>query len=125
VTDAEFDALKAKFDALIEKWVNTLGLYSWDISYAFERDSGRFVEEHGNCSALCIVKWPYMHAGIYFNMQQFVDLDDRKIEIIFIHELMHVFLKELRADDDGMDDHEERVAQMLTMALIWTREADR
>jgi hypothetical protein len=123
VNDTEFAMLKAKLEALGERWVDTLRLNTWEISYLFDRDSGHFIEQHGECAAECVVKWQYMHAGIYFNMLELLELDDRKIEIIFVHELMHIFLKELRKTDDGMEDHEERVAQMLTMAMLSAREA--
>jgi predicted SprT family Zn-dependent metalloprotease len=47
-------------------------------------------------------------------------MDADSIEKIVVHELMHVFLNEMR--EKGID-HEERVATMLSQAFLWVKES--
>lgn len=128
MTDAEYEAQKARVDAVLAKWVNSIGLGWWRLSYVWSRDPA--VEGEGGASsdktaAVCTVLWQYLCATITFYLPTLADEDDSHLEWIIVHELMHVFLREMRwTNDDGDNiDHEERVATMLAHGFMWAREA--
>lgn len=49
-------------------------------------------------------------------------MSDEEIEYVVVHELMHVFLNEMR--EQGQQ-HEERVATLLAKAFLWVRDQTR
>jgi hypothetical protein len=128
MTDAEYAEQKDRIIALSDKWLKPLGLGWWDIRLTFQRSG--YMEPKQNTRdrsvAKCDCDWRYGHAEITFNMPLVAEQNDDDMENIVVHELMHVFLNEMRwARQDGQDDidHEERVASTLTKALLWLRES--
>jgi hypothetical protein len=136
VTDAEYEAQRVRIRALIDRWVDALGLKWWHLDFAYTRDSGDF-EVNGNPApqavACCAADWRYGTATVSWNMPAVARQDDDKLEMIFVHELMHIFLNEFRRllpedgklDLVGRDDwlaHEERVASTLARAFLWLRD---
>lgn len=136
MTDAEYEAQKARVRALIERWVAPLGLGWWQITFEFERDSGQFKVD-GVPSLKTVgctgADWRYLSATIGWNVSRLPEFDDDKLEAVFVHELMHIFLNEFRAlIEDGeklgtnlRDDwlaHEEHTATVLSKAFIWVRD---
>lgn len=128
--DAEYEHQKARIQALIERWLKPLGLHWGRTTFIYERDSGEFQrlrDEHcGDNSGLdrpavafCTADWRYGQASIYFNMLVVAGEDDDVLEEYFVHELMHIFLSEMR--EEGRD-HEERVATTLAKAFLWLRD---
>lgn len=103
------------------RWVKILGLVTWDLSFRCEDgtidpSTGETVAGETN------VSWKYENAVITFYPDVLKDMTEDEIEKLVVHELMHVFLNEMR--EDGID-HEERVATMLSKAFLWVKEADR
>ena len=127
MNDAEYDEQKARVQKLIERWPKALGLHWWRITYDWYRHD--MPDDEGKpdlASAMrCAARWEYLDATIKINLELVATLEDARLEWIFVHELMHIFLKEQRWDDDDSKDsmnHEERVASMLAMAFIWIRD---
>ena len=56
------------------------------------------------------------------DVEQVVEQTDDELEWAFVHELAHVFLNEMRQEDDAAA-HEERCASQLADAFIWLRES--
>ena len=111
---------KAETKRLINKyfkwWTHWLGL-------GYQTVTAKFVDhwEGGlDCDALCETDWRYMESVITFNVSHLSGMDENTIEVTVVHELMHVFLNEMR--EQGID-HEERVATMLQKAFMWVKGA--
>ena len=65
--------------------------------------------------------WRYRSVEIDINVPSMSEQSDRDLDTYFVHELMHVFLNEMRANEDRVN-HEERVATTLADAFIWIRD---
>ncbi len=128
MNDAEFDAQRVRLQALSEKWIKPLGLGWYALDFVYARDNykppGTTAKE--DSLAYCSTDWRYGHAAITWNMVEVIEQDENKLEVAFVHELMHVFLNEMRwtanNDSDSLD-HEERVASTLTKAFLWLRDS--
>ena len=72
----------------------------------------------------CDVEWKYLTARVTFYPKAMRHLTEREIEWAVIHELMHVFLNEMRVmSTETGQDHEERVATQLQKAFWWVKGA--
>lgn len=131
MNDAEYEAQRARLQDLAERWCNNIGLGWWRITNSYDRTGEDF---HDSVSvvggfrtgtvARCFPEWRYGIATIVWNMPEVETQDDEQLELVFVHELMHIFLHELRGDEDGDHlDHEERVASTLAKGFIWARNA--
>lgn len=121
MTDAEYETQKARIEGFLTRWLKPLGLGYWYIRCIYYRDSGEYQECAGegsssNALAEVDVDWQYCQARIAFNVFRFATVDDAEAEYAVVHELMHVFLNEMR--EDGIN-HEERVATMLAKGILW------
>lgn len=123
MTDAEFEACKQRVTALLEKWTKVIGLGWWRISHDFHREEDTEHEGAGSVGARCAVYWQYLEAHIDWFCPTLVDLKDDALENCVVHELMHIFVREMRedAESEGVD-HEERVCTTLANGFIWLRE---
>jgi hypothetical protein len=102
-------------------WVHYLGLKYWSVGCCFEDDE--IITDSGDpLAGETSVEWKYLRAFITFYPKTMRHLSESDIERVVIHELMHVFLNEMR--EDGID-HEERVATMLQKAFSWVKYSDR
>ncbi len=123
MTDAEFKAQKARLQALRKRWHNCLGLRWWTVTHDYRREAlvvnGVMSAE---TAASCKADWRYLQATVSWNLALVVDQSDEGLESIFVHEMMHILLDEMRYfnEDNGMK-HEERVATTLAQAFLWTR----
>jgi len=102
-------------------WVHWLGLEYWIVNCYFEDDE----INKGNGYLLAgstDVEWKYLHAYVTFYPKTMRHLSKSDIECAVVHELMHIFLNEMR--EEGID-HEERVATILQKAFMWVRYAER
>ena len=125
MTDAEYEAAKARFDALAARWVPLLGLTDWHITWDYRRqDANDFRTDNPDEIAKAHVIWTYLSAIVTIWLPGFEDLSDARREFIFVHELMHLVLNEMR-EDQGQDtiQHEERVATVLAQAFLRTHAA--
>lgn len=103
----------------MKKWRRRLWLQEWWVTNSFVR--GAF-ESNGNYDAMAStrVDWQYRRATITWNMEAVARQSDEELEQVFVHEVMHIHLNEMR--EEGLA-HEERVAS--TLALLITRLVDR
>ncbi len=103
-------------------WVRWLGLGYGDISLEFVE----YISDAGSSyidtdvAGECHTDWRYQETHIYFAMNRLRKLSKKMIEKVVVHELMHVFLNEMR--EEGID-HEERVATSLQKAFLWIRDS--
>lgn len=75
-----------------------------------------------NCAGRCHTDWRYQKTTIEISIKRISSMSEREIEECVVHELMHVFLNEMREEEI---DHEERVATNLQKAFMWVREGVR
>lgn len=125
MTDAEYAEQKARIQKLIDKWLEPLGLCWWRITFEWDRTT--HVEPEGNAAgswctvAKCAVRWKYFQACMTWRLLNILHVSDEDLEHFFVHECMHIFLNEMREEDEDLG-HEERVASMLTNAFLWVGE---
>lgn len=91
----------------IKKWKSNLFLGMWTIEF-YLRDYIVPEKVAGDVES----DWRYFNAVINFSYVQLCDMEDKEIEKIVIHELLHIVVNEMR--EDGID-HEERVVSHLEM----------
>lgn len=101
----------------IKWWLHWLGLN-------YGRTDIRFVEfikdvDGPDVVGKCDTDWRYHETTITFALHKMRNFDKERIEQTVVHELMHIFLNEMR--EDGID-HEERVATNLQKAFFWVRD---
>lgn len=129
MTDEEFAKQKERIQRLIDRWVKTIGLGWWRITYIFRRTYAEAENTVGNYEEKmrCEAHWRYGQACITVFVPAIENLTDDALEWLFVHELMHVFLNEMKVETQGQADHqqehEERVASSLASAFIWLRES--
>lgn len=135
MTDREFKTAKARVDAISNRWFDCLGLRWWRISIEYSREPLIPQDSMGGSwetIARTSVKWEYLDAVITINMPAIVDMDDDRLEHVFVHECVHVLVNEMRMwgterlSEEKSEEaikHEERVVCALTCALLWTRKA--
>lgn len=126
-----FKAQRSRLQKLAERWIKPVGLSWWRINLNYDRTGESFKDAehnepgfHSGAAARCFPDWRYAEATIIFNMPELVHLSDEKLEYVFVHELMHIFLAEMRegANSTKQLPHEERVATTLAKAFIWHKE---
>lgn len=124
MNDAEFEVQQQRVIALSERWIEPLGLAYWQIKHHFYRGPLPDGNEGGDSAlARCQVHWQYLHAAISWDLEKVAEESDDDLELIVVHECMHIFLHETREEDDWFN-HEERVAQMLAKAFLWVRDVE-
>lgn len=104
-----------------KKWRHVLALYEWDLTTHFVDGplivDGTLAPDAAGCAS---VDWQYRHADVSFNLEKTAKLTDTKLEEVYLHEMMHVLLHEMREHDPELK-HEERVASTLAFAFMRTR----
>ena len=126
MTDKDFRTQKERIRKLIKKWHKTIGLNWWRIEYVYSRerdgDGPSNYEPDGNwtTAADCSADDSYLTASITFYLPNLVKIEDDELEEIYLHEIMHVFLKPMQTKEKAAE--EERVATMLARAMVWASE---
>lgn len=120
--DEEYKAQIERVEAIIDRWVEPLGLKWWDITTVYDRSGGREQSDGFVTIAQCRARWEYLRAQITVFLGTVKDVDDDDLESHIVHELMHIFLAAWPPDEDGsVDEHEELAATMLARAMRWAR----
>lgn len=129
--DAKYEAQRERVVTLADRWIRAIGLGWWRITNSYDRTGEDFADStvrsggyRTGTAARCFPEWRYGFATIVWNMPEVAEMDDEQLENTFVHELMHLYLHELRGDEDGDHlDHEEHAATSLAKAFIWIRDA--
>ena len=118
--EGESDLVKAqqreRIQKLIDKWVGAIGLRWWHIDFNYLSEIGNGVSE--SPAMECTARWEYMRAVIGVNIGVIKNMGDEELEYCFVHELMHIFVCEMRHEGQ-VTPHEERVVTTLAHAMIW------
>ena len=109
------------FGELVEKWVGKTYLAWWNITITYQPNkeyakAEGYKKKHARCSAAtCHTNWQYLDATINVNLSVIKTMTAEQIEYVVVHELMHIFLNEMRAT--GVE-HEERTATILARSFM-------
>ena len=109
------------FSKLIHKWVGLTyaGWWKIDLYYLDNKAYAKaehYTHNHAKHSvATCHSDWRYLEASINVNLSALKRMSRSEIEYTVVHELMHVFLNEMRENNV---DHEERTATLLARSFI-------
>lgn len=120
MTDAEYEAQKARVMALWHRWQDgPLWLPRWRVVHRFHQDW--LEDDEGNpdtqATARTRTQWEYMQATVDWNLPQVAKEDDEELEIIFVHELMHIYVAEISPKGGPASKGEERVVTQLACAF--------
>jgi len=107
---------KKLINKYLKWWIHWTGLGFHTINTVFVD----FWEGGLDADAICESHWEYLEHTITFNITHLQSQSDESIEATVVHELMHIFLNEMR--EEGIE-HEERVASTLQKAFVWVRGA--
>lgn len=129
--DAKYEAQRERIVMLAKRWISAIGLGWWRITNSYDRTGEDFADSttraggfRTGTAARCFPEWRYGFATIVWNMPEVAEMDDEVLENTFVHELMHIYLHELRGDEESDHlDHEEHAATSLAKAFIWIRDA--
>ena len=132
MTDAEFEQLEARIQAIADEWIECLGLRWWHISFFYHRDSGEYRASSPEDMPLSskgytAASWAYCDAAVHLNMPGLAEYDATHLEEVVVHELMHIMVHEMRSVTNCACDqfdirHEERVCTTLQRAFMRTKE---
>ena len=108
-------------------WIRWTGAGWYDIIFRYLENKKQLKEsgmtwkyQNGFVSLMkCFPDWRYKQAFIHVNLVECAYQSLEKLENVVVHELMHIFLDELRSKKKG---HEERVVTMLADGFIWVRD---
>jgi hypothetical protein len=106
------------FSDMVAKWTKKTWAGWWNVNVIY-RTGHEFLKANDFCStgtiAICNTNWKYMTATIEVNSDALENEPDEDIEYFALHEIMHIFLNEMR--EEGID-HEERVATILARSFL-------
>lgn len=123
MNDREYRQQKRRIRRLIRRWENALGLRWWRISHVYYREGLQEASKEGASTlAQCTAQWEYRLATVRWSMPDVKEVADDELDEAFVHEMMHVFVSEMRegADHDIQGVHEEAVCTLLARAFVWT-----
>jgi hypothetical protein len=125
MTDSEYDRVKERLMNLKDFW-RVIGIGWWHIRLELEREGIRQTDAQYVSAEQTFfrvsVDWRYMEATIHCSMPALATLDDETLEEMFVHELMHIMVNEMRSDaGTNSIDHEERVCQTLALGFCWLK----
>ena len=109
------------FGELVQKWTRQTYLAWWNITITYQSNkeyakAEGYKKKHARCSAAtCHTNWQYLDATINVNLSVIKTMTAEQIEYVVVHELMHIFLNEMRAT--GVE-HEERTATILARSFM-------
>jgi hypothetical protein len=101
-----------RIERLIDKWATRLGLRWWHrIEFAYPA-----FKKSASTAMRTTVRWEYLRAEIEVNLRVCALLSDGDLEHIFLHEMAHILVAEMR---DGDQKNEERTCTRLAQAFMW------
>lgn len=102
---------------LVKRWCKPLGLLWWDIHFHY-LDERKQYKSGTELAMETFSDWRYLEANVYVYVPTVADLDKTQVEEVFVHEMMHIFVNEMR--EKGLH-HEERVCRTLERAFLRSR----
>jgi predicted SprT family Zn-dependent metalloprotease len=88
----------------------------WTINFNIRDYLGSARVDGYQTAARCDTSWKYFTADLDFSYVQLKDMEEKEIEKIIIHELLHIVVNEMQ--ESGLE-HEERVVSHLQMIMSY------
>ena len=124
MNDEEFEAQKARVQALVDRWLPRMGLNWWvEIKIDYKRDQAEMPSSHADAN--CNASWEYKVATIVFSLPKCAALSDYLLEETVVHELCHVLtagFDELVPSDLMESAIIEHTVTSLAQAFMWVRD---
>lgn len=128
--DREYQEQKARVERFTERWLIPLRLDEWHVEVCWHRekeDPDQTPEGARRPSMMLTeVRWQYNDATIHVYLPSVYEVtDDERVEMIVVHEMMHILTNELRPLGEMTDEarfHDEHACTMLAKAFLRTRE---
>jgi len=118
LTEKNLEFYKKTSLKLLSKWTKILGLDRCNLTLEFS-DEAKVSEDGMHIVAETSASWQYNCALIVFYLANFDKVKPDRLEMVVLHELVHVLVSEMRActASDG-DAHEERSVCGITDAIM-------
>jgi hypothetical protein len=111
-TKKRFDWIK-KIEA---EWEKRLGLEDWDIRVEIRKKIQGGEPGSGTCGK-CWSTWHYKQATIQLRKKDMLAMDERSVEAVVVHELIHCVTNEMRYYSTDTN-HDEAVVTNLVNAFM-------
>jgi hypothetical protein len=124
VNDATYEAQKARIMALHKRWVRVLGFGVWQVSYEWHREAFSPAGTDDQTALFRIdPEWEYLRVQITVNLERVEDLEDRELEIYYLHEWGHAFIHVAcsATEDSARARSIEHACSWLGQAFRWVR----
>ena len=125
MNDEQYEAQKARVQALIDAWVKPLGLSWWRWRTEWHREP---IPDAEGAIFEILVRFDYHDVRLDVCAPKVADLTDENREWAFVHELCHVLTIPLKdgvargLEGDGLSFLEEHQASAIADSLIWFRD---
>ncbi len=126
MTDAEYEATKARLLQWFTDWNAVLRLSQWEIELIWSRE--RADDDKANAGRLSLATveadWRYQRAEVTLYMPTLVECTHKAQENTVVHELVHLCLAELEnRKNQHRLDHEERAVTQIANAFLRLRDS--
>lgn len=128
LSDREYEHERKRVKYLFDWFIDRMRLRWWAFDIDYERGESRREDEDGHLSIKLMrvwTQWQYADVRILVFLGEVAELSDDKLMETVLHELMHVFVAEMRADPEDNWDHEERVVTSLARGVMALMESYR
>lgn len=120
MTLKDYNKTRADLKRLVKRWRKPLGLDDYH-EFAIYYDN-QYCEENKHTAARISSDWRYKDASVTFYLPKCTEIEPEELEYVFLHEVMHAKVNQMRYLDDDDVDHEERVCTELAMMIQLIRD---
>ncbi len=123
MTDKEYREQKARVRKFFDKWHGPLGMCWFSVEYEWDRERN---PDESREIMKTEVSWEYREVTITVRMPACINLSDKKLEHIVVHEFSHAltggFMSNMDLDNQYACQIMENATESIANALLWTRE---
>lgn len=101
---------------LMLKWQKRFRLMDWDITIQFDREDG--ICDLRGAWAMCFCTGPIRAVDIIIKHHKFSENKDYDIEVVLVHELLHIFWSGIHHKDSAGNQLEEQMVDTLSILLV-------
>lgn len=117
---AQMAEVRERIRNIVTRWITPMGLNWWDVEVKFVYQAP-LADSSFLTIARADVEWEYKLASITFYVPEMVDMEDKELEEIVVHEMVHILVAPIQ-QDDGNQQMTEFGITLLTDALLWVRD---
>ena len=118
MNDERLRAQQDRVHPLFDSWSERLRLSQWNIHLNWTRTDGPENYHGGVCLMEVVCDWRYEDAHITIYAASLENLSDDELEETVIHELTHILVAEMGAENND-HDREEHVVTRISRAFYW------